>query len=240
MNHPGVFLALEGSDGAGKSTQLKLVSARIKSLGYDVETFEFPRYSERSSYFVQNYLKGHYGPAAEVNPYTASFFYALDRYEAAPKIRQALKKGKVVVADRFVASNMAHQGSKFANSAQKRGFFLWADQLEYELLGIPRPDKNLYLHLPTKVAKKLIEVRSKKAKRKADEHEKDSKHLENTTSTYELLCQLFPKDFIKIDCSKDGKLLSITTINDLIWQAVKPLLPPDPPNLPKSQKIETK
>ena len=132
-----------------------------------------------------------------------------------------------MVADRYVGSNMAHQGSKFTALAQQRGFFIWEDSLEFELLGIPRPDINLYLRVPLEISAKLMGRRSKRdyTDKKLDQHEADAQHLQKTIATYDLLCKLFPKDFKEIDCLEDGQLLGIVKINDLIWQTIKPLLP---------------
>ncbi len=227
QNHPGLFIVIEGADGSGKSTQFKLTVERLRAVGHDVQIFKFPQYDEPSSFFIKAYLNGDYGPAGEISPYTASLFYALDRYHASSKIKAALKKGKVVVADRYVGSNMAHQGSKFTALAQQRGFFIWEDSLEYELLGIPRPDINLYLRVPLEVSAKLMGSRSKRdyTSQQLDQHEADPRHLQKTIATYDLLCKLFPKDFKEVDCLESGQLLGIIEINDLIWQTIKPLLP---------------
>lgn len=237
---PGLFIVIEGADGAGKSTQLKLLKARLDAVGYDVELFDFPRYSEPSSVFVRHYLAGEYGPASEVSPYTASLFYAMDRFEATPGIRKALSENKVVLADRFTGSNMAHQGSKFGSQAEKRGFFIWAENLEFELLNISRPDINFYLNMPLEIAAKLISKRAKETNTKLDEHEKDSGHLDATGRTYKLLCELFPKDFQMITCAKDGIALPVTKISDEIWTKIKPILPPNPPREPQIVKFKIK
>src|SRR3989344_8561538 len=96
-----MFIVLEGSDGSGKTTQFNLLAERLRAAGHDVDTYSFPRYEEPSSYFVNRYLNGEYGPATEVSPYTASLFYALDRFEAAPLIRQSLADGKIVLSARY-------------------------------------------------------------------------------------------------------------------------------------------
>ena len=119
-NTPGTFIVIEGTDGSGKGTQFKLLAEHLRGLGHDVETFDFPQYDKPSSYFVREYLNGKYGPAGEVGPYTGSLFYALDRYEAAPAIREALQQGKIVLANRFTGSNMAHQGTSFARAEERR------------------------------------------------------------------------------------------------------------------------
>src|SRR5687768_17104536 len=127
MKRTGIFIVIEGTDGSGKSTQFKLLVKRLENAGYDVATFKFPQYDEPSSYFIREYLNSKYGTADEVGPYTGSLFYALDRFAAAPKIREALEAGKVVLVDRYTGSNMAHQGTKFHHAEERRGYFIWLD-----------------------------------------------------------------------------------------------------------------
>ncbi len=223
----GLFLAIEGTDGAGKNTQATLLIKRLENEGYQVASFDFPRYDQPSSYFVRQYLNGEYGSGDDVGPYVASMFYALDRYEAAPQIREALEAGKIVVANRYAGSNMAHQGTKFDNAEQRRGYFIWLDQIEFEMLGIPRPSQSLVLRVPAETAQKLVDhkqVRSYTDK-KRDLHEADLEHLRKSVEVYDNLCQLFPKDFKALDCARGGKILAKETIANLIWETVMPLLP---------------
>lgn len=236
-NPPGVFIALEGSDGAGKATQLNLLAERLRAIGYDVAIFDFPRYDKESSHFVREYLNGSYGPAASISPYTASLFYALDRYEAATDIKKALDDGKIVLSNRYVGSNMAHQGGKFTDSVEQRGFFVWADNLEFQLLGIPRPDLNIFLRVPAAISYELIKRKQARSytTETHDQHEKDMNHLKSSITTFDTLCKLFPKDFKAIECTKDKKLLSIPEINNRIWSAIKPILPAEKPH--KSHKV---
>jgi dTMP kinase len=232
MNLRGILIVLEGSDGSGKGTQFNLLSERLKAAGYDVAVYDFPRYENESSYFVRQYLNGKFGPAAEVKPYTASLFYALDRYEAAKDIRADLDAGKVVLCNRYVGSNMAHQGAKFGDPAEQRGFFVWEDNLEYELLNIPRPDISLFLRVPADVSYKLISQKKQRGytDKSHDEHEADIEFLKKSVATYDVLCRLFPKDFAAIECSQDGQLLSIPQISNLIWDRLKPMLPQTRPH----------
>ena len=234
MANQGVFIVLEGSDGSGKTTQFRLLTERLKAVGYEVEVFKFPQYESESSYFVRRYLNGDYGPASSVSPYTATLFYALDRYEASGQIRQALDAGKVVVCDRYVGSNMAHQGGKIADQIEQRSFFVWEDSLEHQLLGIPRPTVNIFLKVPVEVSLKLAESDKSRSGRSyinkaKDEHEKDANHLRKSVETYNTLCKLFPNDFKAIECVRNGKLLSIPEINNMIWAAIHPMLPKTKP-----------
>lgn len=223
----GTFIVIEGTDGSGKGTQFAKLKARLEAEGHDVETFDFPQYDNPSSHFVKKYLNGDYGTTDEVGPYTGSLFYALDRYEAARSIREALDKGKVVLANRFTASNMAHQGAKFAHSEERRGYYIWLDNLEFMLLRIPRPDMNVVLRVPAETAQQLVDMKQARSytDKKRDIHEADLNHLKKSVLVYDELCELFPRDFQRIDCVRSGKLLEIDKVQQLLWEKVQPLLP---------------
>jgi dTMP kinase len=213
-----------------------LLADKLRTAGYDVATFDFPQYDKPSSYFVKRYLGGAYGSADQVGPYTGSLFYSLDRYEAAPLIRQALSEGKIVISNRFAGSNMAHQGTKFANAEQRRGFFIWLDNLEFQMLGIPRPDINLVLRVPAEISLELLQDKDQPAYlgNKQDIHESDISHLQRSVEVYDDLANLFPKDFSRIDCVRGGELLPIEAVHRLVWEKVSPLLPRPRKTKPKA------
>lgn len=223
-DQPGSLIVLEGTDGSGKSTQFELLKQRLTGLGYPFEYISFPQYDEESSTFVRKYLAGEFGSSEEVGPYTASMFYALDRYFAVEKIRRWLAQGKVVLADRYTGSNMAHQGAFFDNAEQRRGFFLWLDQIEFEMLKIPRPNISIVLRVPADIAAGNIVKRGEDK----DILESSDHHLSRSIDVYDNLCDLFPKDFKRIDCARNGQLLEKGKVNDLVWQAIEPLLPASP------------
>lgn len=242
MNKSGLFITIEGTDGSGKGTQFKLLTERLVKTGYDVATFDFPQYDQPSAHFVKKYLNGEYGTAEEVGPYTGSIFFALDRYEAAPQIRQALSDGKVVLVNRFTGSNMAHQGTKFNNAEERRGYFIWLDNLEFELFGIPRPDINFVLRVPAEIAQSLVDQKGERnyTDKKRDIHEADLNHLRKSVEVYDDLCGLFPKDFQRIDCVRNDKLMSIEQVQDHLWERVEPLLPEVKSSSAKPKVVDTK
>lgn len=226
-NHDrGIMIIIEGADGSGKSTQYNLLKERLLAKGYRIKPIHFPRYDEPSSYFVHQYLNGSYGSANDVGPYTSSLFYALDRYEAARDIHQALEDGYIVLCDRYTGSNMAHQGTKFASEAERRGYFLWLDNLEFQLLAIPRPDLNFVLDVPAEVLIKRLEDRPSSSKDiKKDVHEASTDHIRQAVEVYRDLTEMFPKDFLRIESERSGQLLDKETIQRVIWEKVEPLLP---------------
>src|SRR5580698_5506947 len=139
----GKFIVIEGTDGSGKGEQTIRLVKRLKDSGMAVAPFDFPRYAEPSAWFVSRYLNGKFGTITEVGPKTASLFYALDRYAAAPDIRAALAAGTIAVSNRYVGSNLGHQGSKFDDPAERQEYFKWNYDLEYVINGIPKPDLNI-------------------------------------------------------------------------------------------------
>lgn len=226
--YSGAFFVIEGTDGSGKSTQFDRLVSRLQGEGYDVEPVKFPQYDSPSSYFVSQYLNGAYGSNEEVGPYMSSLFFALDRFEASARIKNALKAGKVVVADRYTGSNMAHQGTKFTNREQRRGYFIWLDNLEFEILQIPRPDKAIVLRVPPEYSQKLMDSRTDKREytdKSRDIHEADGEHIARSVEVYDDICNLFPKDFSRIDCVRGGNLLSIEEVHEHLIKYLEPLLP---------------
>ena len=76
----GKLIVIEGLDGSGKATQAQLVYENLLKQGVNVKKISFPDYSQPSSSLVQMYLKGEFGEnPLDVNAYTASSFYAVDR-----------------------------------------------------------------------------------------------------------------------------------------------------------------
>jgi len=223
----GQFIVLEGTDGSGKGTQFELLYKRLVSEGYKIEKFDFPRYSQPSSYFVGQYLNGKYGSLDEIGPRRGSLFYALDRFQASFDIRKALQAGKIVLANRYVASNMGHQGAKLTSAKERSDYFRWLDDLEYKILGIPRPDFNIVLHMPAHIAWRLVDKKSTRdylrgAKR--DLHEADLGHLKKAEEVYLQMCKLFPDNFVLIACTQNGSLLSRKAIAGQIWEKIAPIL----------------
>lgn len=223
----GLFFVIEGTDGTGKGTQFELLTKRLVEAGHKVAVFDFPRYSEPSSYYVREYLNGNYGTSEEVGPFTASLFYALDRFAARDQIKEALADGYIVLSNRFVASNMGHQGTKFDTSEERKGYFLWLDNLEFGMLGIPRPTKNFVLRATAEIAQKLVDQKAKRdyTDKKRDLHEADLEHLKKAVMVYDELCTLMPKDFARIDCVRSGEMMSKAAIHDMLWKLIEQDLP---------------
>src|SRR3989344_4817774 len=101
-----MFLVVEGTDGSGKAEQTRRLTERLTEEGVPLAVFDFPRYGNPSCWFVERYLNGDFGGLNDVDPKTASLFYALDRYAAAPEIRPALAEGKTIISNHHARSNL--------------------------------------------------------------------------------------------------------------------------------------
>ncbi len=228
-----MFIAIEGGDGSGKGTQTALLFKYLsKQQRKDVYQLSFPRYGEPSAYYAGKYLDGAYGAADDVSADLASLAYALDRYAASSTIAAQLQKPNgIVIADRYVASNLAHQGTKFADTAERHAFYARTQETEYDILGIPRPDLNIVLLMPTELAQANVDKKDARSytTKKRDIHEANSSHLERAKANYEELCQLYPDQFIAIQCvDTRGQMRSINEIQAEILSIVKRSTSPIP------------
>ncbi len=218
----GKFIVLDGTDGSGKGTQTKMLVETLKNEGYVVEMADFPQYGQKSAGAVEEYLSGKYG---QVDAYVGSMFYAVDRFDASFKIRQWLEEGRVVVSNRYVTANAGHQGSKIDDSAERIKYFKWLDNLEYNMFGIPKPDLNIILHVPAKIAQKLVDKKPKEERtyingKKRDLHEADLKHLSRAELVFMQLAELFPNTKM-IECFENEKLLTPIEVHNKVWNLVR-------------------
>jgi dTMP kinase len=223
----GAFIVIEGTDGSGKTEQFKRLIARLKREKKKVATVDFPQYDKPSSYFVREYLNGKYGGWREVGPYRASLFYALDRFDVRPIMRKQLAAGRVLVSNRYIPSSMGHQGAKIPDTRERLKYFRWLYNLEYNILGIPRPTVTIVLHIPAKIAQQLIDGKGSReyvGGVKRDIHEADLKHLALAEKTYRMMVKTFPRDFKLIECFEKGRLLPIDEIHERVWKIVKKYL----------------
>lgn len=209
----GKLIVIEGTDCSGKETQGKLLVENLLKEGKKAVYLSFPMYDTPTGKIVAGPVLGKkaYGPCLfeegiELIPEVACLYYAADRKYNIKKVEDYLNDGYYVVLDRYISSNMAHQGSKIMDDEERFHLFEWIDKLEYWLLRLPKPDKTIFLHVPYAVSVQLVQNR----KEEADVAEKSVFHLKNAEKTYLELAGLYHWD--KIDCVIDGKLKPIEEI----------------------------
>lgn len=214
----GKFIVIDGTDGSGKTTQFNLLVDKLKAEGFAVEIADFPQYNTKSAGLVEEYLSGKYGGADDVTPYQSSIFYAVDRFDASFKIRQWLKDGKIVIANRYVSASLGHQGGKIKNPLERKVFFNWLYELEYKLFNIPKPDLSLILHVEAEIAQQLAAKRHREdwVGKTRDIHEENLGHLQKAEQVYLEIAKTFP-DFKLIECTREGEIMTREEIHELVW-----------------------
>ena len=185
----GLLIVIDGIDGSGKATQVELLEKEI-----DCVIFDFPRY-EDSIYgaLIKRYLNGEFGN--EVSPYLVSLPFAMDRLLAKQEIEKALQEGKIVLCNRYTASNKAHMGANLSESKREE-FINWLDKIEYETNMLPKPDLTIFLNVPPQIGQRNISNR--------DIHEKNIKHLLEANKIYQELAK--EPGWVTIECTENGQM----------------------------------
>lgn len=222
MNRKGKLIVIEGVDGSGKQTQTERLYERFIEDGQKVMKLSYPRYDKESSAMVKLYLGGAFGDdPGNVSPYIASTFYAADRYASYKEDYEGfLKDGGIVLADRYTTSNMVHQAGKIRDPEERKKFLAWLWDYEFNLYGLPVPDKVFFLNIPPEVNQKLMENRDNKITGKAEKdiHEKSPEHLRDA---YESALALVDEYcWTEICCISQGEIRSIEDIHEEIWNVV--------------------
>ena len=220
------LVVIEGVDASGKQTQTEKLYENILSAGHRVEKIEFPNYASETSSLVKMYLGGDFGTnAQDVSPYMASAFFAVDRVGSMRCVwKERLENADLVIEDRYVTSNMIHQASKISDSKEKNDFLDWVYDFEYNKLGLPKPALVIFLDMPVKYAKQLLENRKNKINDSVvkDIHEGDTEHL---TKSYDNAVTIAEKyGWHRISCVKDGNIRTIDDISQEIFEVCKKLL----------------
>ncbi len=162
----------------------------------------------------------------EVNPYLTSLLYAGDRWEAGSLMHKWLDDGDIIISNRYVCSNMAHQGAKIGNAGERKTFFEWIEELEYKVYAIPKPDLTIYLHVPIEISRELIKARAKESeglKSETDLHEEDLGYMKRVQETYIELADS-DSNWCAIECTKDNQIKSREERAGKIWSAVSKIL----------------
>lgn len=225
----GHLVVIEGIDGSGKATQCQLLRDHLAMDHIPFYNVTFPNYQCESSFLVRQYLSGVYGSKpTDVSPYTASTFYAIDRFHAyKTDFEKPYKEGKLIVCDRYVTSNICHQGAKFKTDAELQAFFEWIDQLEYEHMQLPRPGLVFWLDVNADTSNQVVKSRDHKKYDMSngisnDIHEHDSNHLSLAYTVGKRAAEYF--GWNRVARFQNGISRSKEDIHEEIYAAVKNLI----------------
>ena len=217
----GKLIVLEGIDGSGKSANYKLVCEKLKQDGIDFSHIVFPRYHKDSSALLRMYLNGEFGTnPLDVNAYTASTFYAVDRFASyRDDWGKTYEAGGVILSDRYTTSNAVHQGSKLSD-AELPEFFTWLQDLEYNKMLLPKPDLVIYFDTSIEVSLRRMKHRQEATNTHADIHEKDVAYLTKCLHTADLACDFFHWHRVPY-LAADGSERNLAEKNEEVYSLIR-------------------
>lgn len=222
----GKLIVIEGTDCSGKETQTNLLLKRLNSEGIKVEKFSFPNYQSPTGriiggpYLGKSYICDGWFPETSVNvdPKVSSLYYAADRKYNIYKIIWLLDNGINVILDRYVYSNLAHQGGKLESKEERLAMYEWIETLEFNLLELPKADIKVFLHMPYEQGKLLRQQRTEAL----DQNESDENHLKSAELAYIEIADRY--NFKTIECNSGDLIRSVEDINEDIYRYVKELI----------------
>ena len=218
-----MLIVLEGLDGAGKSTQVRLLKAYLEGLDPALEYIHFPRY-EAGVYgdLIGRFLRGDFGEIGAVHPQLVALLFAEDRHGAVPEIRRTLDAGGTVLLDRYVYSNIAYQCAKLSSEDEAERLRQWIFDTEFGEFGEPRPDVNIFLDVPIGFVESRLNAARKGSDRQyleggRDIHEADIEFQKRVRAMYLRQASLDPS-LVVVDCSSpSGDMLP----PDVIFSKIK-------------------
>ena len=218
----GKLIVIEGTDCSGKETQSNLLIEKLSNDGIRIKKFSFPNYNSPTGkiiggpYLGKSYICDGWFPegAPNVDPKVSALYYAADRLYNIDKIKFLLDNGVNIILDRYTYSNMAHQGGKISDKDERYRMYDWLDNLEFNLLELPRPDIGVFLHMPFEFSLSL----KKNREEDLDQNEKDKNHLLNAETAYIELAQKY--NFYTIECNDNDRIKSIDEINKDLYSYI--------------------
>lgn len=230
----GKLIVIEGTDCSGKETQTLLLEKKLNELGITSRRLSFPMYdtptgqivatcylgkSEYCDYLFKDGVRGLFKEgASEVDYLTSSLYYAADRRYNSFLINKLLDDGVNVIVDRYLYSNLAHQGGKISDKSERENYFKKMEMLEFDILEIPKPDKVIFLYVPYEVASTLKKNRNEEL----DQNEICREHLINAENTYFELADIYNFDII--NCAPNNEIRTIKSISDELYSKVELLV----------------
>lgn len=220
----GTIIVIEGIDGSGKNTQATLLQKALDARKVPHRLWHFPLYQE--TFFgkeVANYLNGEYGDLDHTHPKLTALLYAGDRFEKRDEMLAELERGTTIILDRYVPSNIAHQGAKL-DPKEFKEFKDWVEELEYGVFGLPRPDLTVFLDMPPEISYNLVLEKSKReyTDKKQDLHEENTTYLRKVYDHFTTLSQ--EEGWKKIQCYEGTTPRSIEAIHEQFLKEVEALL----------------
>ncbi|MCL1823367.1 MAG: deoxynucleoside kinase [Oscillospiraceae bacterium] len=218
----GKLIVIEGLDGAGKSTQLKLLSEKLGQNGKN-KFITFPDYHSLSGKIISEYLKGTYTGLDEPDSaYSASSFYAVDRYISYKTAWGAdFMAGKNIISARYTGSNLIYQMAKLPRE-KWNDYYEWLSDFEYNKLMLPKADAVIFLDMPLTVSRTLLDKRYEEKGGSKDMHEADISFLEKCRLAADYAIE--KDNWLKINCAEDALPRTVEVIHTELLKITEEIL----------------
>lgn len=219
----GKLISIDGLDGSGKHTQSVMLYEYLRGKGENVKLVSFPNYESDSSTLVKMYLNGEISSNLyDINAYTASLFYACDRYVTWKKdLEDFYNKGGIIICDRYLSSNILHQTVKIADIHDRRKFADWDYDIETRKMGIPKEDKTIILLVKPEISAKLLTARYKGDDTKKDLHEGNIEYLQQCYSNAKEMAQFCGWSVVNCMTDDETDILSKDVIFNKILEELE-------------------
>jgi dTMP kinase len=217
------LIAIEGIDGAGKGTQVNRVVSSLREMGIKVSSLQFPRYAATTfGTAIGDFLNGRFGTLNEVHPQLAAVLYAGDRFESRSLLLNLIDNNDIVVLDRFVGSNLAHQSAKLEGESRS-ALIAWIEKIEFEVFGLPKPTLTILIDMSSQMSRELVSRKSTRdyTDQEADLQESDLPYLERVRRCYLALAHSRLDWRTVHGLTDDGALKTIEEVGDEILTIVK-------------------
>ncbi|MGP6175190.1 dTMP kinase [Corynebacterium sp. A21] len=176
-----MIICIEGIDGAGKNTLVRAIQAETGA-----ETLGFPRYAESiHAQLAAEALHGRMGDLTD-SAYAMATLFALDRQGALPTLERFVDSSELLILDRYVASNAAYSYARTGDES----VIGWIYDLEFNRLGLPKPDLQVLLATSPETASQRAQSReAADASRARDRYERDGGLQQRTYEAYVKLAE---------------------------------------------------
>lgn len=218
-----LLIAIEGVDGCGKTTQVRLLTEALEAAGLNPLAVSFPRYADPNfGDMIKEFLRGEFGDVASVHPKLVALLFAGDRAAEAPNLRQALCEDRVVICDRYFYSNLAYQAAKFGDDPEKiEKFVVWLRKLEFGHWAVPRPTCSIYLDVHQDQRHERLATREANGNGAVpdDIHERDLTLQARVEEMFRSQAEIYD-DLVRIDCQQFGEWLDPQDVHARIMRVL--------------------
>ncbi len=215
----GKLIVIDGTDGSGKTDQTKLLVLRLLAEKFQVKEESYPTYGRPSAKGVELYLNGTFGSPEEVGPYYGSMFYSFNRGKETGPMKKDLDDGINYVLNRYHSANGGHQGGKIRDEKERKEYLDWLYDLEFNKFKNPRPDLNIFLHMPPVIGQVLVGRKAPEQRayltngKTKDIHENSLQHLLDAEQAYLYMAHNYP-GWVTVSCVKPELEGNLSIIND--------------------------